>query len=224
MVSNRSWGEGRHLFRDPVHGFIGLEPKEATTLLPLIDSPQFQRLRRVAHLGTSRYTYHGAEHSRFGHAMGTMWNMRNLILRFESGGVAVDGNASLDGAAAALLHDLGHGPLSHVLEEVTDGKFSHEAMTKKIIEHSGVKDLLQDPRAVLEILSGLTNPKNRWLSEAISGPLDVDKMDYLLRDSHYCGVEYGLFDFDRLFSVLRPVENEGVIHIGIHRASVKDAG
>src|SRR3990172_2390618 len=223
MVPNRSWGEGRRLFRDPVHGFIGLEPEETTRLLPLIDSPKFQRLRRVSHLGTSRYTYHGAEHSRFGHAMGTMWNMRNLILRYESGGVPLQGNAASNGAAAALLHDLGHGPLSHVLEEVTEGKFSHETMTRQIIEHSGVKDLLQEPGAVLEILSGLTSPPNRWLSEAISGPLDVDKMHYLLRDSQYCGVEYGLFDFDRLFSVLRPVENGGVRHLGIEFKGVQAA-
>ncbi len=211
----KAWGPRRRIFRDPIHGYIVISPREWEFLGPLIDSPEFQRLRRILQLGTTRFTYHGAEHSRFGHCMGTMWIMRNLILRFREDGLEISTDIERDAIAAALLHDIGHGPFSHVFEQLTERKFDHEGMTKRLILETALRDRLSNPSGVTKLLEGLATGEYRWVSELLSGPLDADKMDYLLRDSHYTGTEYGLYDFQRFSHSLAVYENNGSRHIGI---------
>jgi HD superfamily phosphohydrolase len=211
----KAWGPRRRIFRDPIHGYIVISPREWEFLGPLIDSPEFQRLRRVLQLGTTRFTYHGAEHSRFGHCMGTMWIMRNLMLRFREDGLEISPEIERNAVVAALLHDIGHGPFSHVFEQLTERKFDHEEMTKRLILETALKDRLSTPSEVTRLLEGLATGEYRWVSELLSGPLDADKMDYLLRDSHYTGTEYGLYDFQRFSQSLAVYESDGGRHLGI---------
>ncbi len=219
----KAWGPTRRIFRDPVHGYISISPRDWEFLGPLIDSPEFQRLRRILQLGTTRLTYHGAEHSRFGHCMGTMWIMRNLLSRFREDGVEISAEVERDAIVAALLHDVGHGPFSHVFEQITSGKFNHEAMSKRLILESPLRDRIPNPTEVSRLLEGLASKDYRWVSELLSGPLDSDKMDYLLRDSHYTGTEYGLYDFHRFSQSLLVYESGGSRHLGIHEKGIRVA-
>lgn len=184
-------------FRDPVHGDIQIPQG---LLCELIDHPDFQRLRRIRQLGCCYSTFHGAEHSRFQHTLGVGWLALQVLQRWEVG--PEEAAATL---AACLLHDVGHGPFSHALEHVFTA-VDHEAIGHELIrtrfrlvlERHGI-----DPEAVVGILRG-THPR-RLLHELISGQLDVDRMDYLQRDSLYTGTRYGLFDGQRILGSLTPI-------------------
>ncbi len=198
----KAWRPTERIFRDPIHGYIALDSEQFRYLQPLIDSPEFQRLRRVLQLGTTRYTYHGGEHSRFGHCMGMMWIVRNIIRRFRGDGVSVPKDTERNALTAALLHDVGHGPLSHVFEALTNKSFSHEAMTQRLIRESRLREDIEDPKGVSQLLKGIAPAEFRWVCNLLSGPLDADKMDYLLRDSYFTGTDYGRYDYARLFQSL----------------------
>lgn len=189
--------------RDPVHGNLFLPDP---LILDLVDSFEFQRLRRIRQLGSCFLVFHGAEHSRFQHALGTMWLMHCVLERWESSGRLQTEPAVRKAAlAAALLHDIGHGPFSHALEHAFVG-LDHERLGQQIIE-GPLRPLLEshgcDPQDVVDLLT------NRFrepvLCELLSGQLDVDRMDYLQRDSLYTGVKYGLFDSQRILETLVPL-------------------
>lgn len=195
------------VFRDPVYGNITVDHP---VLVDVIDSPEFQRLRRIHQLGMCHTVYYGAEHSRFQHSIGAMWLMHRILRHWqERRTVDMPDDLALAATLAALLHDVGHGPFSHALETVF-ADIHHEQIGARIIEER-LGALLSahgvDVSLVLRILRGTAGMP--YLTELISSQVDVDRMDYLLRDSLYTGVKYGLFDIDRMIYTLTPVSASG---------------
>ena len=192
-------------FRDPIHGFIEVRPHERA----VIDSPIFQRLRRIRQLSFCYLVYHGAEHSRFGHSLGVMHLVTTLydsvMMNTEELGTdsaRYDAEDEKTLRMAALLHDIGHPPFSHGLER--EPAFSnHEDSSKALIEGPLSELILAgglDPVEVSNLVQGRSDPKKPYLAKMLNSQLDADRMDYLTRDSHYTGVLYGVFDLDRLVS------------------------
>lgn len=176
--------------RDSVHGNLSLNEFEVTVM----DSPQIQRLRRIKQLGFISLIYPGANHSRLEHSIGTMFLGSKLADHLELS----DYEKNLV-RIAALLHDAGHGPFSHVSEAVLDVK--HEELTAKVIEDTSLNDIITkefDTKEIIDIINGKGH-----LGPIVSGELDVDRMDYLIRDSHYTGVAYGVIDVDRIIANLK---------------------
>lgn len=205
---------------DPVHGIILLRER---WLLNLVDTPEFQRLRRIRQLGASFGTYHGAEHTRFGHSLGALHIMERILRRFRDIGVQVDEEAGMLARAAALLHDVGHGPLSHALEGILTPGVDHEAWTRRVLlEDTVLHRRLRAvdaslPEKVADVLAGRARPT--WISSLVSSQLDVDRMDYLLRDALYTGADYGRFQLDRILHTLALDGDRVVIrHKGLQAA------
>ncbi len=202
MGSKRVIKDSGKVFRDPVHSLIRIDPAEPV-LLELIDTPVFQRLRRIRQLGVSSLTYHGAEHSRFVHSLGVMNFAQRIIealrRRYRSGPVfEYLQSQSLVIKCAALLHDVGHGPFSHVIERAFGQKKHHEHQTLRIIREVsfGVRPILEKYEIDPEAVASLIDPAgvSSLGKDIISSQLDADRMDYLLRDSYCTGVQYGLYD------------------------------
>jgi len=191
------------LFRDPVHGFIKIQ---RGLLLNLIECREFQRLRRIRQLGTTPATYHGAEHSRFGHSLGVMHLFCKLASHLREIGFPLNEEQLLVGKISALLHDIGHGPFSHALEGFLVEGRKHEYWSCEILRgDTEVFKKLSEfdpslPGKVVEAISG--NPRWKLIKNVISSQLDVDRMDYLQRDSIMTGTTYGKFDLDRLLEML----------------------
>ncbi len=193
------------LIRDSVHGNLYLDEFE----IKLVDTPQIQRLRRIKQLGFTYLVYPGATHTRFEHSIGTMHLASELA---DNLGLSNENKKML--RVSALLHDAGHSPFSHVSEGVLDT--SHEILTSKLIRESQIYDILSetfDPREIIKIING-----EGALGQIISGELDVDRMDYLLRDSYYTGVAYGVIDVERLIHSMKLEENLVVDKKGIPAA------
>lgn len=196
-----------YIFRDPIHGNIAVKDE---TILRLIQSPEFQRLRRIRQLGTSFISYPGAEHTRFAHSLGVYHLMDRVLRHLVEHGVEIDPGEAAMARAAALVHDIGHGPFSHLFEKVTG--MDHEAWAVRIITdpESTVAQVLADrdpawPARIASFLRGAWEGRP-FLTELIASQLDVDRMDYLLRDSRMCGVTYGQFDLERLIQTLTVVD------------------
>ena len=188
MADNMS---GKKKFiRDSVYGDINLSEFE----VKVMDMPQFQRLRRIKQLGLISLIYPGATHTRFEHCLGTMNLGSKLAEELE-----LDPDDVELIRISALLHDVGHGPFSHVSEGVLS--FPHEELTRYVITQTSMRDLLEEKFDVNEI-ADIINGKGH-LGPIVSGELDVDRMDYLLRDSHNTGVSYGIIDYERLISNLK---------------------
>jgi len=205
------------VFKDPVHNYIHVQD---TIIWRLINTKEFQRLRRIRQLGTSYLTFHGAEHSRFSHSLGVYEITRRIISQFERSGygdwIPEEGLLTL---CAALLHDLGHGPFSHSIEEAFD--MNHEDWTCRIIlENTEITEILRDveedfPRKVASVIS--KTYEHAIVVNLVSSPLDADRMDYLLRDAYYTGVNYGTIDIDRILRMLRPYNGRVVVkESGMH--------
>ncbi|MCY4624288.1 MAG: HD domain-containing protein [Chloroflexi bacterium] len=210
--------------RDPIHGFVSVYPHERK----IIDTPEFQRLRRIHQLGLTHYVYHGAEHSRFGHAIGVMHlagiAVGNLVDRNQdlveatlqwSTGTTDDEKRRLVLLArlAGLLHDVGHAPFSHTGEtKLFAPGDNHESHGAELIRNSEIGRIIEnDPECkshsisrddVADLVVSKATLSAGFVQELISSPWDVDKMDYLVRDSHYCGVQYGTYDLNRILNTL----------------------
>ncbi|WP_424768606.1 HD domain-containing protein [Paenibacillus sp. sgz302251] len=205
------------VFKDPVHHYIYVQDQ---TIWDLINTKEFQRLRRIRQLGTSYLTFHGAEHSRFSHSLGVYEITRKIISQFERNGYPDwPAEERLVSLCAALLHDVGHGPFSHSLEEVFDT--DHEEWTCKILlEDTEINEVLREvsedfPAKVAAVIQK-TYPKPIVVS-LISSQMDADRMDYLLRDAYFTGVNYGTFDLERILRVLRPYKGKIVVkESGMH--------
>lgn len=208
------------LLRDPVHGLVTFEGRAGGIVGRLLDTREVQRLRRVRQLGLASYVYPGAEHSRFAHAVGAAHVMTRLLARLEQrmddlpAHARLDAEAQDEAVAAALLHDLGHGPFSHLFEEVLPGARTHEEWTHDVISDSSteVHSALESVSCgmagrVADMLAG--RHRLSYLPRLVSGVFDVDRADYLLRDSHATGVRYGLYDLDWLLQSFRFAELEG---------------
>ncbi|PDO11149.1 MAG: hypothetical protein BLM47_03685 [Candidatus Reconcilbacillus cellulovorans] len=192
------------VFKDPVHNYIYVRDR---VVWDLIDTPEFQRLRRIRQLGTSFFTFHGAEHSRFSHSLGVYEIARRMISQFERNGYAGwPREQSMVCLCAALLHDIGHGPFSHSIERVFGVR--HEDWSCRIVTgETEVRRVLEAydpglPERVAAVISK-TYPETIVVS-LVASQLDADRMDYLLRDAYYTGVRYGTFDLERILRVLRP--------------------
>lgn len=183
-------GEKKKFIRDSVYGDISLNDFE----VQIMDMPQFQRLRRIKQLGLISLIYPGATHTRFEHSIGAM-NLGSKLS--EELGLEREEIELI--RASALLHDIGHGPFSHVSEGVLS--VPHEELTKFVVTKTSMKDLLEEKFDVNEIVN-IVNGKG-YLGPIVSGELDVDRMDYLLRDSHNTGVAYGVIDYERIISNLK---------------------
>ena len=192
------------VLRDPIHNFIHVEDP---IILDLINTPEFQRLRRVKQLGITSSVFHGAEHSRFGHSVGVYELARRITERFEQYYSDVwDPEERLLTLVAALLHDIGHGAFSHTFEHLfhTD----HEAMTREIITgdteiHRVLAQVSPDfPNKVASVIA--KTYENPQVVQLISSQIDVDRMDYLLRDAYFTGTKYGEFDIDRILRTMQP--------------------
>lgn len=182
---------------DPIHDFIRVHDTE----LKIIDSPIFQRLRRIRQLSGAHLTYPSAQHSRFEHSLGVMHIAGQAAIALkEKGFLKSDQIAEI--RLAALLHDVGHGPFSHLFEEVLQIKkqVSHEEIGKKIILESEIGDILSkagfDKKHIVRLAFGY--PKYRFVNEIISGSLSADMMDYLQRDGYFTGAEHAKIDHKRI--------------------------
>lgn len=205
-------GRTEKAFMDPVHGFIMIKHR---WLLDLIDTPEFQRLRRLRQLGASFGTYHGAEHTRFGHSLGALHIMERILQRLQEVNGPLSEETMTVARAAALLHDVGHGPLSHALEYSLTPGIGHETWTTRILlEDTVIHDVLRNvdaalPTLVADVIAGRSRPG--WVSQLVSSQLDVDRMDYLLRDALFTGAEYGRFQLDRIIHTL--VLHDGTVAV-----------
>lgn len=189
--------------KDPVHGYIEV-PAE---ILPLVDSPALQRLHHIRQLGFAYLVYPGANHTRFEHSLGAM-HLASLLCRHLGFGTAETRTI----CCAALLHDIGHGPYSHASERLMQEytQFSHDDIREQLKEPILAKQFEKNsisPDEVAALISG----SHRYAG-IIHGDLDVDRMDYLLRDAHYTGAPYGNFDAERLTKSLAVVDNTIVLN------------
>ncbi len=184
-------------------------------MMRLIDAPEFQRLRRIKQLGLGLYTYQGAEHSRFTHSLGAFHLMTRVLERLsERYEIAEDAHTAA--RAAALLHDVGHGSFSHVMEKVLG--FHHETWTVKVVlsEANEIGNRLANysselPQKVASIIEGKFQPAA--LGQLVSSQLDVDRMDYLLRDSLMTGAKYGIYDLEWIINALAIDEDADRIYV-----------
>lgn len=198
------------LFNDPVYGFIQFPH---AFLYTLIDHPWFQRLRRIKQLGLSELVYPGATHTRFNHSLGALHLTTLAIETLRNKGVEISDNESEALCLAVLLHDIGHGPFSHALEKMIL-PWGHEQISLAVmhqlnIEFPGKLDL------AIRIFS---NEYHRpFLHELVAGQLDMDRMDFLHRDSFYTGVVEGKIGYDRLINMLNVTDEQLVVEEkGLH--------
>lgn len=216
------------IFRDPIHNDIQVQHQ---VILDLINSKEFQRLRRIKQLGTTSFTFHGAEHSRFAHSLGVYEISRQICDIFERKySIQIDPNNGWDDKerlvtlCAALLHDVGHGPYSHTFEGIFNT--NHEAITIEIITspETEVFKILSNvspdfPDKVASVIrKDYPNPQ---VVQMISSQIDADRMDYLLRDAYYTGTRYGTFDLARILQVIRPHKN-GIVFEASGMHAVED--
>jgi uncharacterized protein len=201
------------ILRDPVHGLVTFEGAAERVIPRLLATREVQRLRLVRQLGFTSLAFPGAEHSRFVHAVGAAHVMVRLLARIRAvqsllpAELRLDEEAESEALAAALLHDLGHGPFSHLFEEVLPDARHHEAWTADVLldpsthVHRALASLSREmPARVVALLAG--THRLAYLSRSVSGMLDVDRCDYLLRDSHMTGVRYGIYDLDWVLRAL----------------------
>jgi len=204
------------VFKDPIHSFV-----RVTDMLiwQLIETPEFQRLRRIKQLGGTHIVYPTAEHSRFSHSLGVYFIARRMIDVLRTQGIKFDETDRMLILCAALLHDLGHGPFSHSFELVLG--VDHEDFTRRILlEDTGINRLLEGYEAgFAEKVSDVIEKKypNRLIVSLISSEIDADRLDYLLRDSYFTGTPYGEIDLERILRTMR-VENGKVVfkYSGMH--------
>jgi len=191
---------------DPIHGYIELDD----LVRELIDTPQMQRLRRVRQLGFSNLVYPGANHTRFEHSLGSMHLASMLARNLNS----VEKDKKNEIRAAALLHDVGHGPFSHVTENVIDKYTRHRHDDiKEVIGKGEIREVLMkygiSPGNLAKHVRGETS-----LGQILSSEIDVDRMDYLVRDAHYTGVAFGVVDYNRLINQMDFYEDRLVVNQG----------
>src|SRR5437870_7169596 len=205
------------IYRDPVHNIIRLrtDTDEGELMMRLIDTPEFQRLRRIKQLGLGLYTYQGAEHSRFTHSLGAFHLMTRVLDRLGEKH-SIDENDRAAARAAALLHDVGHGSFSHVMEKVLG--FHHERWTVQVVlsEETEIGQLLRShsaelPGKIAAIIEGKFQPAT--LAQLVSSQTDVDRMDYLLRDSLMTGAKYGIYDLEWIINALAIDEERDRIYV-----------
>ena len=198
------------VMRDPIHNYIKVE---LPVVWDLINTKEFQRLRRIHQLGGAYLVFHTSEHSRFGHSLGVYEIVRRMVNEVYDLCEQLSEQEKLVVMIAGLLHDLGHGPFSHAFETIYP--INHEELTIAIITgNSEINQVLRfyDETLPEEVALVIQHQHpNKLLTQLISSQLDADRMDYLLRDSYFTGTKYGEFDLERILRTLRVVDKQLVI-------------
>lgn len=218
--------DGRpRIFRDPIHGDIAWPKTDFGQLIGrLIDTPAFQRLRHIRQNGVTNLVFHGAEHSRFAHSIGVAWTASKMLDAIERNSRApIDAEVREDTILAALLHDVGHGPFSHTLEEVLGHEhFDHEAMTVRFLTEEGseIAALLEAscpgrPQRLAQYIDKRLLTERRWWHAVVSSQLDADRLDYIQRDARMAGLDNHRPDIERLIGHISYYEDDLVVD---HRA------
>ncbi len=194
----------RKIFNDPVYGFISI-PYDV--VYDVIEHPYFQRLRRIQQLGLSSLVYPGATHSRFHHSLGAMHLMYKSLEVLKSKGHTITDAECKAAVLAILMHDLGHGPFSHALEGVLIEQTHHEHISMLLMQ-----DLIATFGADIELAIQIFTDKyhKHFLHQLVSGQLDMDRLDYLNRDSFYSGVSEGVVGYDRIINMLE-LHNDNIV-------------
>lgn len=195
----------RKIINDPVFGFINI-PKGL--LYDIVQHPLLQRLTRIKQIGLSSMVYPGAQHTRFQHSLGAFYLMSEAIQQLIAKGQFIFDSEAEAVQAAILLHDIGHGPFSHVLEDTLVKGVSHEAISLLLMERMN-KDLNGQLSLAIQIFTN-QYPK-RFLHQLVSGQLDMDRLDYLRRDSFYTGVTEGNIGSARIIKMLDVANDQIVI-------------
>jgi len=211
-MPRKYWGE----IKDPVHGYVYITEEEKE----IIDSYPVQRLHRLRQLAGAEYVYPGANHTRFEHSVGVMYLSKRVMENPHISQCTSEDEAEMV-KIAALLHDVGHGPFSHVFEHLLDKelKKTHEDMTLWIIQNSELKDILNkigyNPGDVGKLAIGvLHKPGKAFLDQIISSSIDVDKLDFIVRDTYHTGAEYGYIDIFRLIHTLDVLGENLAVDLG----------
>jgi len=192
----------KKIFNDPVYGFISIPD---ALHFDLVEHPYFQRLRRIKQLGLTHLVYPGALHTRFHHSLGAMHLMQQAIYILRNKGYTISREEARAASLAILLHDIGHGPYSHTLEQTIIQGVSHETISQLLMQQLNIEyqGALDETLAIFDD----SHPK-KFLNKLVSSQLDMDRMDYLKRDSFYTGVTEGNINADRLLAMLEIVDNE----------------
>jgi len=206
------WGE----IKDPVHGYVYITADEKE----IIDSYPVQRLRRLRQLAGAEYVYPGANHTRFEHSVGVMYLAGRVVENPNISQRVSEDEAEMV-RIAALLHDVGHGPFSHIFEYLLDKELgkTHEDMTLWIVKNSELKDTLNkvgyEADEIGKLAVGrLHKPKKTFLDQIISSSVDVDKLDFVVRDTYHTGAEYGYIDVFRLIQTLDVLGEDLALDLG----------
>jgi len=190
------------IINDPVYGFITIDNP---LILDVIRNPFYQRLRRIQQMGFANLVYPGAVHTRLHHSLGAYHLMCNALASLRGKGIDITENEELGAKLAILLHDAGHGPFSHALENNLIEKLDHESLSLQIMKRLNT-ELGGGLNTAIEIFTN-RYPK-KFLHQLVSGQLDVDRMDYLNRDSFFTGVSEGVIGYDRIIHMLTVHEGE----------------
>ena len=197
----------RKIINDPLYGFITISDK---LVFDVIEHPFFQRLRRIEQLGLASMVYPGALHTRFQHALGSMHLMGQAIETLRSKGLNISADEAQGATLAILLHDIGHGPFSHALEHHIVSGISHEEITlifmKQLNAEFGNK--LETAISIFE-----NSYPRKFFHQLVSGQLDMDRLDYLMRDSFYTGVSEGVISTDRILKMLTVDDDELAVEL-----------
>ena len=192
----------RKIINDPVHGFVTVSDP---LIYEIISHPWFQRLRRINQMAMSYLVYPGAVHSRLHHALGAYHLMQNALYELKQKGVEITDEEEQGAKIAILLHDVGHGPFSHALESLLVKNLGHETLSMMIMEELNM-EMQGKLQTAIDIFKN-SYPK-KFLHQLISGQLDVDRMDYLTRDSFFSGVIEGMIGCDRILKMLTVHQGE----------------
>ncbi|CAN1575569.1 COG1078 HD superfamily phosphohydrolases [Spirosomataceae bacterium] len=195
----------RKIFNDPIYGFITIP---SDFIFEIVQHPYFQRLRRIKQLGMAELVYPGAFHSRFQHALGAMHLMNEALNTLQSKGLMIMEVEREAALVAILLHDIGHGPFSHVLEYAILKNVNHEAISELLMEDLN-RQFEGKLTLAIEMFRGTYN--RSFFHQLISSQLDMDRMDYLNRDSFYTGVVEGNIGAERIIKMLHVVDNQLVV-------------
>ncbi|MCR9182774.1 MAG: HD domain-containing protein, partial [Flavobacteriaceae bacterium] len=194
-----------HILNDPIYGFITIPD---TIVFKLVEDPFFQRLRRISQMGLSYLVYPGANHTRFHHALGCMFLMQKAVQVLKFKGVLISEEEEEALYIAILLHDIGHGPFSHAMENSIVEGVSHEEIS---LHFMGLLNKKFNGRLTLAIDIFKGEYDKKFLCQLISGQLDMDRLDYLKRDSFYAGTPEGNINSERLITMLNVVDNHLVV-------------
>lgn len=197
----------RKIINDPIYGFVTIP---GDLIYDLINHKYFQRLRRIKQLGLTNLVYPGALHTRFHHAIGAMHLMQEALLTLKQKGVAITDDEEQATLIAILLHDIGHGPFSHALEHSIVKGVSHETISSLLMEA-----LNKEFKGKLSLAIKIFNDayKKKFLHQLVSSQLDMDRLDYLKRDSFFTGVSEGVISSDRIIKMLDVVNNHLVVEV-----------